>query len=124
MELSHGHRPRNHASGRTAHLDLPTPRNPSGAGEDDGLFLVRTVHRLVPGGVPTGNAHPDAGRDLLVALDHLQSPFRLENAQVLRFVRWFAARIRMAPGFQLGRLDDVARPRKERCQLTVPARGD
>src|SRR5256885_12264540 len=33
VELSHGHRPRNHASGRTAHLDLPTPRHPGGADE-------------------------------------------------------------------------------------------
>src|SRR5207302_9416029 len=76
------------------------------------------------GSVATGDAHPDAGRDLLVAPDQLQSPFLLEDAQVLRFVGWLAARIRMAPGFQLGRLHDMAGPREERGQLTVPARGD
>src|SRR6202043_1591304 len=94
------------------------------AGKDDGLLLVLDVDRLVARGVAASDPHTDAGCDLLIAVDDLQTPFLLEQAEILRFVGRLAARIRLAPGLQLSSLNDVARAREERRQLTIASGRD
>src|SRR5207253_4956264 len=94
------------------------------AGKHHGLLLVLDVHRLVAGGVATGNPHPDPRRELRVAIDHQQPALLLEQGQVLGLVGWPAPRIGMTPGLELTGLHHVLRPRKERGELAVPAGRD
>src|SRR5256885_16331653 len=58
-------------------------------GEDDRLLLVLDIDRLVGGRMAAGDPHPDAGSDLLVAVDDVQAPLLLEEAEVFGFVRGF-----------------------------------
>src|ERR1700682_5919162 len=94
------------------------------AGKDDGLLLVLDVDRLVARGVAASDPHTDTRGDLQIAVDDLQTPFLLEQAEILRFVRRLAARIWLAPGLQLSSLDDVARAREERRQLAIASGRD